>query len=88
MEVFRFHAKWCQGCVAMTPIFNGIKVKYPNVKFKDIDVDTEEGAKMSCIYNVKNVPVVMIVNNGKEIDRISGNRNAQEITSLINKHIK
>lgn len=88
MEIFRFHANWCQGCIAMTPIFNNIKTKYPNVKFKDIDVDTEEGAKMSCDYNVKNVPVVMIVNNGKEVDRISGNRNAQEITNLINKHIK
>lgn len=46
--------------------------KFEDIKFVSVNVDTEEGAEESVKNKVRNVPVMIFRNDGKEIMRIKG----------------
>lgn len=47
-----------------------------------INVDSRKGADLSCEMHVRNVPVAVVVKNGKEIGRETGNH----IHEIISKY--
>lgn len=47
--------------------------KEVGVRYELIDVDTEDGAKFSVKHGFRNVPIMLVFKDGKEIDRVKGN---------------
>lgn len=43
------------------------------IRYEIIDVDTEEGAEYSVKNNFRNVPIIIVYENDKEIARYKGN---------------
>lgn len=43
------------------------------IRFEFVDVDTEEGTQFSIDHNFRNVPIIIVKENGKEIARYKGN---------------
>ena len=87
IEVLKFGASWCHSCNTMKPIFNKVSQYYvgTDVQFKDIDVETDEGVELSSLYQVRNVPTILIIKNDRVIERISGTKTEQQLTEIIDK---
>lgn len=82
MKIIRISAVWCPACLIMRPIMDNIKNIYPNIEHVeyDYDLDEEEVKK----YNIGNIlPVFIVMNDGKEITRIIGEKKKDEVISIL-----
>ena len=84
-KVLFFHTNdWCRGCFKMKPKFYD-EVKKHNIKFDIIDVDEPEGAQLSCVYGVRNVPTLVFLRGNKVIGIEKGNNSYKNIYKYVEK---
>jgi thioredoxin 1 len=69
MEVLRFTASWCQPCKALAQQLNELEL---NEYITVIDID--EQPEIAKQYGVKTVPMLMVMDNNKEVSRLRGLR--------------
>ena len=78
-ELFYYTANWCQPCQTLGPIMEEIARQIP-VRKQNIDYADPLLLESA---NVRNIPTVILVENGQEIKRFTGVKsNAQIITWL------
>ena len=78
-ELFYYTANWCNPCQTLGPIMDEIARQIP-VRKQNIDYIDPLLLESA---NVRNVPTVILVENGQEIKRFTGVKsNAQIITWL------
>jgi thioredoxin 1 len=86
LEVKKFSASWCGPCRALAPVMNEIKGQFDNVKFTDYDVD--EAYEAATEYGIRSVPTVVLVKDGKEINRFTGMSSKMAYVNAITEAIK
>lgn len=69
MEIIVFTADWCGPCKKLKPILDNLESKM-NLRVFRMDVEKEDEAVEN--YTIRNIPTIVIVRDGKEVDRISG----------------
>ena len=69
MEIIVFTSDWCGPCKKLKPILDNLENKM-NLKVFRIDVEKEDEAVEN--YTIRSIPTIVIVKDGKEVDRISG----------------
>lgn len=87
-EIILFVAEeWCASCRKMKPIFKEVAKEMQNedLKFTDVDVESNFGVDLSCKYQVRNVPTILVVKKNRVIERITGTRTKDELKSIIGK---
>ena len=67
MKYLYFSAAWCNPCKMLGPIMNDVSQQIPVQK---VDVDSE--FELASQYNVRNVPTVVLLDNGQEVKRFVG----------------
>jgi len=82
LEVKKFYATWCGPCKMLTPIMEQIKKKHTDIKFEDVDVDSQ--FEIASKYSIRSVPTVIIEKNGKEVGRFSGLQSEMAYINAIN----
>ena len=70
-----FSGSWCKPCISFGPIMEST-----GLPFQKVDVDASP--EMASSYNVRSVPTVLILENGKEIKRVTGIQSKQTIMNL------
>ena len=85
IEVKKFHAVWCGPCRTLGPVLENVKKKFSNINFEEIDVDKnyEQAEK----YYILSVPTVVIVKDGKEVDRFTGLQSEMAYVNAINESL-
>lgn len=78
-EILRFTATWCGPCKMLAKTLESIDT---NVPIKVVDVDEEP--RVAILHNIRNVPTLVMLEEGKEVKRISGNKTKQELEEFIN----
>ena len=78
-----FYADWCGPCNRLSPIVDKVSVDNKDVKFVRIDVDKNE--ELMTRYNVRSIPTLVVIENGKEINRSVGLIPEDKILALIGK---
>ena len=78
-QVLYFTAQWCSVCQDMTPIVEHLKKSIPIEK-----IDTDYDVSYTEKYNVKSIPTVIVLEDGKEIKRYSGALSYEQLNKLIN----
>lgn len=68
-ELQYFSATWCQPCKMMKPIVEYTAKQY-NIPIKYVDIEVERDAPTT--YNITTVPTFILMENGKELRRVSG----------------
>jgi thioredoxin 1 len=86
VTVKKFSAVWCGPCRALAPVMNEIKGQFSNVKFEDYDVD--EAYDEATQYGIRSVPTVIIVKDGKEVERFTGASSKMAYVNAINESLK
>jgi len=75
IEVLKFSATWCGPCKILATTLNGV------VGITDIDIERDmEKARQ---YNVRSVPTLVFLKNGKEVHRVSGSMPLQQYKDII-----
>ena len=67
MKYLYFFGTWCGPCRTLGPIMNEVSQQIPVQK---VDVDSE--FELASQYNVRNVPTVVLLDNGQEVKRFVG----------------
>ena len=87
-ECLLFGAKeWCASCRKLSPILKEVadEMKGETLKFTEVDVESDWGVDMSCKYQVRNVPTILVVKQGRVVERIAGTRTKNELKEIFGK---
>ena len=76
-----FYADWCPPCKKLSPIVEEVASENSNVKFVKINVDYSESLAIK--YNISSIPTLVLIKEGKEVDRSIGLISKTQIESLI-----
>lgn len=77
-----FAAAWCPPCRMLKPILEEVEQKLANkIKFAQVDID--QSRELAEKYEVMSVPTLIIFKNGKEIKRLIGLQNKQDLEKIL-----
>jgi thioredoxin-like negative regulator of GroEL len=79
-ELYYYHAAWCKPCETLGPIMEQVNRQLP---VRKINVDYADPAVISAA-NVRNLPTVVLVENGQEIRRFTGVKTYNQIIDFLN----
>jgi thioredoxin 1 len=78
-KILYFTASWCAPCKALSPIMDSLQGQ---INFNKIDVDSN--TDLSIQYEVRGVPSLVLVENGKEVNRLTGVQSKESILNFYN----
>jgi putative thioredoxin len=79
-NVFYFTADWCNPCKKTRPVVEELKKE--GFQFQMIDVDYEQ--LLAKQFQVKSIPTFILLEDGKELDRVTGAQTRTELENFIN----
>ena len=85
-EVIKFSASWCGPCKAYGPIFEKVSKNedLKDIKFIEMDVESEEAAPLVEKYGIRGVPATMIIDEeGEPINQVVGPIPEAKLIELI-----
>jgi thioredoxin 1 len=76
-----FNAEWCGPCRMLAPVLDKYAEEHDNVKIVSINVDSN--SDLARKYNVFSIPCLVVLKDGKELDRTVGLVSRTELDDLI-----
>lgn len=77
-----FWAPWCGPCVGFAPVFVQAAAKLePRLRLAKLD--TEAHPQLAQRFNIRSIPTLVIVKQGREIARQSGALNAAQLQQFV-----
>jgi thioredoxin 1 len=78
-QILYFSAEWCGPCKQLGPTMESLSDQISYIKI-DVDQDQESSIK----YGVRNIPTLILLENGEIKNRLVGNQTVQSIMSFYN----
>lgn len=82
--LLQFTADWCNACQTMYPVTAEIADDYKN-KLRIIPVDVDKNRPVAQQFNIRSVPTLICLKEGKEIWRKTGLLTRRELTAYLDK---
>lgn len=79
-----FWASWCAPCRMMAPVLNDVSSELPDNSFVG-KVDIEQYQSLAQKFQVRNIPTLILLKNGKEINRFVGVKSKEYLIEQIQK---
>lgn len=78
-QLYYFSAPWCAPCKALGPTMNRVSEQISVTK---VNIDNEPS--LTTQFGIRNIPTVVLVENGQEVRRFSGNRSYNDVINFYN----
>ena len=79
-KILYFSAAWCGPCKMLGPIMESLSGQ---INYEKIDVDNNQD--LSIQYGVRNVPTLVLVENGEAVGRLTGLQQKDAILEFYNR---
>ena len=79
--IIKFWGNGCMNCKALAPILEGVKLKHPNINFREININANSDDAQK--YNITTIPTLVFEKDGQTTATLAGLKPA----SLIEKKI-
>ena len=79
-KILYFSAAWCGPCQTLGPIIESLSGQ---INYEKIDVDNNQD--LSIKYGVRNIPTLVLVENGEVVSRLVGVQSKEQILNFYNK---
>lgn len=76
-----FWASWCGPCRMVGPVIDEIAAETPSVKVGKVNVDDQR--ELASMFNVTSIPTLVVIKQGKVVNRIAGARPKQQILAMF-----
>jgi len=70
-----FYADWCGPCRSLAPVINELADEYKG-RAKVLKINIDHHSELARKYGVSSIPTVVIMKDGKELERVAGARPA------------
>ena len=78
-----FYADWCGPCKMLSPVVD--KLAEEHSEFKVVKVNVDENPDLAGSYQVMSIPTLVVIENGKEVNRSMGLQSKQDILNLVSR---
>ncbi len=78
-KILYFSAAWCGPCKMLGPIMESLSGQ---INYEKIDVDNNQD--LSIQYGVRNIPTLILVENGEAVGRLTGLQQKEAILNFYN----
>jgi thioredoxin 1 len=78
-KILYFSAEWCGPCKQLGPTMEGLRNQ---INYTKIDVDQDQESSIK--YGVRNIPTLILLENGEVKNKLVGNQTVQSIISFYN----
>lgn len=82
--VLKFGADWCGPCRILDPVMEEIASENPHVQMFSVNCDEASG--LTSKFQVKNIPLVVFINDGKVVDKLIGANPKETIQAKLDLH--
>ncbi len=82
-----FWAEWCKPCKMQGPIVSQIAEEMSANGVKICKFDVEKNPKISQKLGIKSIPTIIVLKNGKEVERLVGLKGKGVLVKAMKKHI-
>ena len=79
-KILYFSAAWCGPCKMLGPIMESLAGE---INYEKIDVDNNQD--LSIQYGVRNIPTLVLVENGEAVGRLTGLQQKDQILEFYNR---
>ena len=80
--VVDFWAPWCGPCQMMGPVFEDLSKEMDNVNFAKLN--TDEHPELARSFGIQGIPTLVVLKEGKEVNRIVGFMSKDDLKDRIN----
>lgn len=80
-----FWAPWCGPCKSLGPVIERL-VEEQGGKVRLVKINTDENPGVAGQLNVRSIPAVFVIKDGKPIDGFVGNQPESTLRDFISKH--
>ena len=78
-----FYADWCGPCKMLSPVVD--KLAEEHSEFKVVKVNVDENPDLASNYQVMSIPTLVVIENGKEVNRSMGLQSKQDILNIVSR---
>lgn len=78
-----FFADWCGPCRAQTPVLEKVAGEVKGIRFVKINIDGAQ--KTAARLNITSIPTLVLLHEGKEVDRIVGLIEGEDLKTFLAK---
>ena len=84
--VVDFYADWCGPCRAFSPVYEEFALTHSG-EVLTVKVNVDQNPGLSSKFGISAVPTILIINNGKVVQQISGAPSKEHLESLVTPYI-
>ena len=84
--IVEFGAEWCGPCKAIAPILNKLSTDLAG-RVSIYSVDIDQSPSLAAKHGVMSVPTILLIKNGKVVDRIVGMTSEGNLRKKLDPHL-
>ena len=87
LALIDFWASWCGPCLALAPIIDELAEEYAGKVFVG-KLNVDENPRTAKLFQVFSIPTLVVMKNGREVDRIVGVVPKKYIEATLRKYME